>query len=194
MKIYTCVVPLACFFRKSFLNVVFIPIVLQDQHPSPSLAFALRRVSSVHPSIVYPNSGFPFVFHLQASSSGSLVGFRLFSKVLFSVSEIWKTESRGVLTVLDLMEVERQWEEMKFYISATGIKKVTISNPGGGNGKGGGGCAVARRFSGRTLLLLLLVLAIVLPFVFVWFAFLVLESASGCDSPLGTILPSHSFK
>ncbi|CAG7902971.1 unnamed protein product [Brassica rapa] len=74
---------------------------------------------------------------------------------------------------------------MKFYISATGIKKVTISNPGGGNGKGGGGgCAAARRFSGRTLLLLLLVLAIVLPFVFVWFAFLVLESASGCDSPL----------
>ncbi|KAG2252276.1 hypothetical protein Bca52824_082412 [Brassica carinata] len=73
---------------------------------------------------------------------------------------------------------------MKFYISATGIKKVTISNPGGGNGKGGGGCVAARRFSGRTLLLLLLVLAIVLPFVFVWFAFLVLESASGCDSPL----------
>ncbi|KAG7561361.1 Glycosyl transferase family 8 [Arabidopsis thaliana x Arabidopsis arenosa] len=79
---------------------------------------------------------------------------------------------------------------MKFYISATGIKKVTISNPGVGIGKGSGGCAAAaaalaaRRFSGRTLLLLLLLLAIVLPFIFVRFAFLVLESASVCDSPL----------
>jgi alpha-1,4-galacturonosyltransferase len=79
---------------------------------------------------------------------------------------------------------------MKFYISATGIKKVTISNPGVGIGKGSGGCAAAaaalaaRRFSSRTLLLLLLLLAIVLPFIFVRFAFLVLESASVCDSPL----------
>ncbi|XP_010504844.1 PREDICTED: probable galacturonosyltransferase 15 isoform X1 [Camelina sativa] len=76
---------------------------------------------------------------------------------------------------------------MKFYISATGIKKVTISNPGAGFGKGsggGGGCSAARRFSGRTLLLLLLLLALVLPFIFVRFAFLVLESASVCDSPL----------
>ncbi|CAN8279977.1 unnamed protein product [Cochlearia groenlandica] len=76
---------------------------------------------------------------------------------------------------------------MKFYISAAAIKKVTISNPGVGIGKGGGGYAAAlatRRFSGRSLLLLLLLLAIVLPFVFVRFAFLVLESASVCDSPL----------
>ncbi|EOA26241.1 hypothetical protein CARUB_v100169970mg, partial [Capsella rubella] len=73
---------------------------------------------------------------------------------------------------------------MKFYISATGIKKVTISNPGVGIGKGSGGCVAARRFSARTLLLLLLLLAIVLPFIFVRFAFLVLESASVCDSPL----------
>ncbi|KAL1189782.1 putative galacturonosyltransferase 15 [Cardamine amara subsp. amara] len=79
---------------------------------------------------------------------------------------------------------------MKFYISATGIKKVTISNPGVGFGKGSGGCVAAltaRRFSGRTLLLLLLLLAIILPFIFVRFAFLVLESASVCDSPLDCI-------
>ncbi|KAG5386367.1 hypothetical protein IGI04_037837 [Brassica rapa subsp. trilocularis] len=73
---------------------------------------------------------------------------------------------------------------MKFYISAAGIKRVTISSPGGAIGKGGGGCAAARRFPGRTLILFLLMLAIVLPFIFVRFAFLVLESASVCDSPL----------
>lgn len=87
---------------------------------------------------------------------------------------------------------------MKFYISATGIKKVTISNHG--IGKGSGGCAAAaaalaaRRFSGRSLLLLLLLLAIVLPFIFVRFAFLVLESASVCDSPLGTFFSNLQIK
>nr|VDD57782.1 unnamed protein product [Brassica oleracea] len=73
---------------------------------------------------------------------------------------------------------------MKFYISAAGIKRVTISSPGGAIGKGGGGCAAARRFPGRTLILFLLMLAIILPFIFVRFAFLVLESPSVCDSPL----------
>ncbi|XP_010524091.1 PREDICTED: probable galacturonosyltransferase 15 [Tarenaya hassleriana] len=78
---------------------------------------------------------------------------------------------------------------MKFYISATAIKKVTIPSPGAGFGKGGGGgVAVAtgmRRFPSRTaLLVLLLLLAVVLPFLLVRIAFLVLESASACDSPL----------
>ncbi|XP_010525353.1 PREDICTED: probable galacturonosyltransferase 15 isoform X1 [Tarenaya hassleriana] len=74
---------------------------------------------------------------------------------------------------------------MKFYISATGIKRVTISNPGAGVGKGGVAAPV-RRFPSRTaMLVVLLLLAIVLPFLFVRIAFLVLESASGCDSPFG---------
>ncbi|EEF41996.1 probable galacturonosyltransferase 15 [Ricinus communis] len=75
---------------------------------------------------------------------------------------------------------------MKFYISTTGIKRVTISNPGCGGGGGGKGSSIkvaaGRRISGRTLLPVLLVLAIVLPFLFVRIAFLVLESASACNS------------
>ncbi|XP_050228243.1 probable galacturonosyltransferase 15 isoform X2 [Mercurialis annua] len=73
---------------------------------------------------------------------------------------------------------------MKFYISTTGIKRLNI--PGGGGG-GGKGSAANRRISGRTLLPVLLVLAIVLPFLFVRIAFLVLESATACNSSLDCI-------
>ncbi|XP_021300778.1 probable galacturonosyltransferase 15 [Herrania umbratica] len=86
---------------------------------------------------------------------------------------------------------------MKFYISTTGIKRVTISNSTGGGGGGGGkgptvaatGAAAARgRLSSRTVLPLVLVLGIVLPFLFVRIAFLVLESASSsCSSPIDCI-------
>ncbi|XVF14521.1 hypothetical protein REPUB_Repub09cG0068000 [Reevesia pubescens] len=86
---------------------------------------------------------------------------------------------------------------MKFYISTTGIKRVTISNSSGGEGSKGatvagtGVAAAARgRLSSRTLLPVVLVLGIVLPFLFVRIAFLVLESASSsspCSSPLDCI-------
>ncbi|WJX31818.1 hypothetical protein P8452_20209 [Trifolium repens] len=81
---------------------------------------------------------------------------------------------------------------MKFYISAKGIKRVTISN-GGGKGSGKDTTAVAggnpagsvssgRRISLRTVLPVVLVLGILLPFVFVRVAILVLESATFCSS------------
>ncbi|KAK6238452.1 hypothetical protein QUC31_003921 [Theobroma cacao] len=85
---------------------------------------------------------------------------------------------------------------MKFYISTTGIKRVTISNSTGGGGGGKGatvaltGAAAARgRLSSRTVLPVVLVLGIVLPFLFVRIAFLVLESASSssCSSPIDCI-------
>lgn len=85
---------------------------------------------------------------------------------------------------------------MKFYISASGIKRVTISSsvtPGGGGGggmKGGKGAAAggggARRIYRRTVLLpVVLMLGLLLPFLFLRIAFLVLESASFCSSSLG---------
>lgn len=76
---------------------------------------------------------------------------------------------------------------MKFYISAKGIKKVTISN-GAGTGKEpaktttAGAVAAARRIPVRSLLPVLLVLGIVLPFLFVRVAILMLESATVCSS------------
>ncbi|XP_021898387.1 probable galacturonosyltransferase 15 [Carica papaya] len=73
---------------------------------------------------------------------------------------------------------------MKFYISTTGIKKVTISNSGIGAGKGS---ATNRRIFSRTLWPVVLVLGILLPFLFVRIAILVHESASNCDSPLDCI-------
>ena len=72
---------------------------------------------------------------------------------------------------------------MKFYISATGIKKVTISNSGTGKvPPKTTGNSVGRRHISRNLLPVVLVLAIVLPFLFVRVAFLVLESATVCSS------------
>lgn len=69
---------------------------------------------------------------------------------------------------------------MKFYISTSGIKKVTISS----SGKGAPATA-SRRVSSRTFLPVVLVLGILLPFLFVRIAFLVLESATACSSTIG---------
>lgn len=77
---------------------------------------------------------------------------------------------------------------MKFYISTTGIKRVTISNPGAGKAPHAASTA-PRRISTRSILPLLLTLAIVLPFFFVRVAFLVLESAAACSSTLGNYAP-----
>lgn len=167
---------------------------------TPLVPLALRRDSIIH-SLVSKILDSSFFWSrlrfsvVEASSSGSSFVWLFSIFFNFSVrewrSEIWKTE----FWIDGSGETLR---EMKFYISASGIKKVTISNPGIGIGKGGGGCAAAaaalaaRRFSGRSLLLLLLLLAIVLPFIFVRFAFLVLESASVCDSPLGTFFFSYN--
>ncbi|KAF7833531.1 putative galacturonosyltransferase 15 [Senna tora] len=74
---------------------------------------------------------------------------------------------------------------MKFYISTKGIKRVTISNAAAAAAAGKGSnktTAAGRRISSRTLLPVLLLLAIVLPFLFLRFAILVLESASACSS------------
>lgn len=73
---------------------------------------------------------------------------------------------------------------MKFYISTTGIKRVTISNSGGSVGKGST-VAAYRRISSRTVLSVVLLLGILLPFLFVRIAFLVLESATACNSTFG---------
>lgn len=93
-----------------------------------------------------------------------------------------------------------RWKIKKFYISATGIKRVTISNASEGGGSKGAtvaatSAAAARgRLLSRTLLPVVLVLGIVLPFVFVRIAFLVLESASSssCSSPIGNLI-SYCF-
>ncbi|XP_035549337.1 probable galacturonosyltransferase 15 isoform X2 [Juglans regia] len=76
---------------------------------------------------------------------------------------------------------------MKFYISTTGIKRVTISSSGSAV-KGSLPTATAsRRIPSRTVLPVVLVLGIALPFLFVRIAFLVLESAAACSSPLDCI-------
>ncbi|KAK4769839.1 hypothetical protein SAY87_030371 [Trapa incisa] len=72
-------------------------------------------------------------------------------------------------------------QNMKFYISGSGIRQVTISNSGAGKGSRET-VAPARRLTSRTLLPVVLVLGIGLPFLFVRIAFLVLESASTCSS------------
>lgn len=73
---------------------------------------------------------------------------------------------------------------MKYYISTSGIKRVTISNGGGGKGsaKAVAAAVSGRRISARTVLPVVLVLAIVLPFLFVRFAILVLDSSTVCSS------------
>lgn len=83
----------------------------------------------------------------------------------------------------------RSNNKMKFYISTTGIKRVTISNTGTGKRSSAPAAALAGRRipSSRTLLPVVLVLGIVLPFLFVRVAFLVLESSAVCSSSLGCI-------
>lgn len=73
---------------------------------------------------------------------------------------------------------------MKFYISTTGIKRVTISTT---NSSAKGSTVATRRITRRTFLPVVLLLSIVLPFLFVRIAFLVLESASACNSALDCI-------
>lgn len=85
---------------------------------------------------------------------------------------------------------------MKFYISTSGIKRVTIGGGGGGGimkgGKGlpaGGGGARRGLYHHRTVLLpVVLTLGLLLPFLFVRVAFIVLESASFCSSSFGNFL------
>lgn len=72
------------------------------------------------------------------------------------------------------------WRKMKFYISTTGIKRLTISSASASKAS-----PATRRISGRTVLPLVLVLALILPFLFVRIAFIVLESATACSSTLG---------
>lgn len=96
---------------------------------------------------------------------------------------------------------------MKFYISATGIKKLTISSSAavtsgrGGVGlpvimKGKGLPSVTRRISHRTLLLpAVLVLGLLLTLLFFRITFIMLESAAFCSSPIGKpFLPIASKK
>ncbi|XP_009612076.1 putative galacturonosyltransferase 15 isoform X1 [Nicotiana tabacum] len=88
---------------------------------------------------------------------------------------------------------------MKMYISATGIKKLTISSTaavtsgGGGFGlpvvmKGKGSSPRIRRISYRTLLLpSLLVLGLLLSLLFFRITFIMLESAAFCSSSIGCL-------
>jgi hypothetical protein len=82
---------------------------------------------------------------------------------------------------------------MKFYISTTGIKRVTISSSGAAAKASPTKATAPRRISIRTLLPVVLVLGIALPFLFVRIAFLVLESATACSSPLGNFSFSLLF-
>ncbi|CAN6571215.1 unnamed protein product [Malus baccata var. baccata] len=74
---------------------------------------------------------------------------------------------------------------MKFYISTTGIKRLTISSAG--TGKGSPGSPATRRISRRRVMPLLLVLALVLPFLFVRIAVIVLDSSTACSSTLDCV-------
>lgn len=96
----------------------------------------------------------------------------------------------------------RVLRRMKFYISTTGIKRVTISNEADSEspasaaaaamkGKGVAATGSSRRISYRTVLPAVLVLGIVLPFVFVRIAFLVLESTTACSSSVGNFFLSY---
>ncbi|KAK6919662.1 Glycosyl transferase, family 8 [Dillenia turbinata] len=89
---------------------------------------------------------------------------------------------------------------MRFYISANGVKKLTIGGCGDSAVVGSGGkwlveamkgkgssTAQNRRLSYRTFLPAVLFLGILLPFLFLRIAFLVLESATLCSSSLDCI-------
>ncbi|XP_022985948.1 probable galacturonosyltransferase 15 [Cucurbita maxima] len=76
---------------------------------------------------------------------------------------------------------------MNFYISTTGIKKLTISNSAALKPPPPPpppSTVPNRRISTRSILPLLLTLAIVLPFCFLRIAFFVLESAAACSSSI----------
>lgn len=87
------------------------------------------------------------------------------------------------------MEIEEK--NMKFYISATGISRISVFNAGGGaggdiwQGMKTKKSMAGRRLTRRSAMLLLLGLVMLL---FVGTAFLVLESAAPCSSSIGNPL------
>ncbi|KAL5582604.1 hypothetical protein UlMin_015046 [Ulmus minor] len=77
---------------------------------------------------------------------------------------------------------------MKFYISTSGIKRVTISSSAAAKGyPASASPPPVRRISSRSMLPVVLLLGIVLPFVFLRIAFQVLESATNCSSTIDCI-------
>lgn len=84
---------------------------------------------------------------------------------------------------------------MKFFISTTGLKRVSIScGAAGGSfwqvmkGKNSSHKAVNRRICHRTVVMpAILLIGLILPFLFVRIAFLVLESATVCSSSIECI-------
>lgn len=101
----------------------------------------------------------------------------------------WGADGFGAEASLGRSDRRCTMQKMKFYISASGIRRVTISNSGAGKGSRET-VAPARRLTSRTLLPVALVLGIVLPFLFVRVAFLVLESAAACSSSTGIVTTS----
>lgn len=83
----------------------------------------------------------------------------------------------------------------KYYISATGLKKLNITSSVGRGGTDGGFWGVMkgkamlaanhRNFRRAMILPIVLMLAILLPFLFLRVAYIVIESASGCSSSVG---------
>lgn len=105
---------------------------------------------------------------------------------------------------------EMRWEfrsaeiedsEMKFYISATGIKKVTISNSGSVEGgevfaggmKAKGSPRIGRRISHKAVMFPAILTLLLFSFLFVRIAFLFLESAAICSTSLGNFLSLFFF-
>nr|GMC72693.1 probable galacturonosyltransferase 15 isoform X1 [Ipomoea batatas]GME13027.1 probable galacturonosyltransferase 15 isoform X1 [Ipomoea batatas]GME18482.1 probable galacturonosyltransferase 15 isoform X1 [Ipomoea batatas]GME18483.1 probable galacturonosyltransferase 15 isoform X1 [Ipomoea batatas] len=84
---------------------------------------------------------------------------------------------------------------MKFYISATGIKKVTISNSGSVEGgevfaggmKAKGSPRIGRRISHKAVMFPAILTLLLFSFLFVRIAFLFLESAAICSTSLGCL-------
>lgn len=94
--------------------------------------------------------------------------------------------------VLEEEEAEIGARNMKLYISASGIKRLTVSGVAaagdgvwrGMKGKSSPAVVVGRRLAQRPVRLLL---GLLLPFLFVRTAFLVLESAALCSSSIGCV-------
>ncbi|KAG7034861.1 putative galacturonosyltransferase 15, partial [Cucurbita argyrosperma subsp. argyrosperma] len=106
-----------------------------------------------------------------------------FSVLLLLLLLLLSSSLNGIHSISPLLSIAIA---MKFYISTTGIKRLTISNSNSNSTAvkppAPSSTAPHRRISTRSILPLLLTLAIVLPFLFVRIAFLVLESAADCSS------------
>lgn len=94
-------------------------------------------------------------------------------------------------------EAEIRDPSMKFYISATGIKRLAVSSSVAAGGEWRGmkwknslPAAGKRRLSHRTIRLFV---GLLLPFLLFRTAFLVLESAALCSSPIGNFNLSLSL-